>query len=725
MSLYAATIALSAFLLFLIQPIIARQILPWFGGSAAVWTTCLVFFQLLLLFGYAYSDWIIRRLPRKRQARLHTILLVTSLAWLPIAVPEALKPVDASLPAGRILMMLATTIGLPYLMLATTGPLIQAWFARRYQGARVYRLYALSNIASMAALIAYPPLIEPNASGHAQTIGWSIGYALFVGLAIAAAWSGRREGLDAPGPASLPTTSLSASSQPTPPLVTAPSAHTSLATSPVTAASTATPLTGPSPTPTPAVAAEPSAADLRLWLVLSALGSVMLLAITTHITQNIASIPFLWVLPLAIYLLTFILCFDGTGWYWRRTYSLLAALFTFLLLAGLSFRLAGDTVERGILNLEFAVPLYATGLFVCCMYLHGELVARKPAPEHLTTFYLMVSLGGAIGGLLIGVVAPVLASWYWELPIALVVIASLIALLSRDWTLRAIGLLAAFGCAALLFDYVRHIRGDAVVLSRNFYGTLRVNETTGADGQPLRRSLLHGVILHGDQYFDGDARRQPTTYYGRQSGIGRTLETLHRSDVPLRVAMVGAGTGTLTTYGRPDDVFRLYELNPAVFALADRWFTYLQDSPAHIERVTGDARLMMEREADQRFDVLAIDAFSSDAIPIHLITREALALYRRHLSARGTVLFHVSNRYLDLTGIVARLAADAGMTAVQFSDSPTDDARTYHTDWIAVTGNAEVSQRLVEAGGKVMGAAAAAAAPLWTDDHHNLFEVLY
>ena len=713
MSLYAATIALSAFLLFLIQPIIARQILPWFGGSAAVWTTCLVFFQLMLLFGYAYSDWIIRRLPRKRQARVHTILLLTSLAWLPIAVPEALKPVDASLPAGRILAMLGTTIGLPYLMLATTGPLIQAWFAQRYQGARVYRLYALSNIASMTALIAYPPLIEPNASGHWQTLGWSIGYALFVALAIAAAWAGRREDLDRAGPPQRSDTSTAASTLPASPTP----ASTIAASTATTPTSTASPISA-------AASPEPTAAEMRLWLLLSALGSVLLLSITTHITQNIASIPFLWVLPLAIYLLSFILCFDGTGWYWRRTYTVLTALFSFILLVGLSFRYGGGTVERGILSLELAVPLYAAGLFICCMYLHGELVARKPAPEHLTTFYLMVSLGGALGGLLIGVVAPLVASWYWELPIALVVIASLIALLARSWPLRAIGLLAAFGCAVLLYDYVHHIRGDAVALSRNFYGTLRVNQTLGTDGQPLRRSLLHGVILHGDQYFDGDSRRQPTTYYGRQSGIGITLDTLHQLGAPVRVGMVGLGTGTLTSYGEAGDSFRLYELNPAVFDIADQWFTYLKDSPASIERVIGDARLKMEREPDQGFDVLAIDAFSSDAIPIHLITKEALAVYRRHLSARGVVLFHVSNRYLDLTGVAARLAADAGMTAIHFIDSAVDSPRTYHTDWIAVTSDEDVARRLVAAGGHLMAPADSASAPLWTDDHHNLFEVL-
>ena len=313
MSLYAATIALSAFLLFLIQPIIARQILPWFGGSAAVWTTCLVFFQVLLLVGYTYSDWISRRLPLKRQARVHAVLLVTSLAWLPIAVPEALKPVDASQPIGRILMMLAMTIGLPYLMLATTGPLIQAWFARRYRAAQVYRLYALSNIASMAALVGYPPLIEPNAGGHLQTLGWSIGYALFVGLAIATAWSGLRAQAGSTG--------------------FGPDAGSE--SPPVTAA----------PIPPPD---EPDARMQALWLLLSALGSVLLLSITTHITQNIASIPFLWVLPLAIYLLTFILCFDGSGWYWRWVYPLLAAAFAVTLIIGLSFRYHGGAKRSGI-----------------------------------------------------------------------------------------------------------------------------------------------------------------------------------------------------------------------------------------------------------------------------------------------------------------------------------------------------------------------------------------
>jgi hypothetical protein len=459
-----------------------------------------------------------------------------------------------------------------------------------------------------------------------------------------------------------------------------------------------------------------------MWLVLAALGSVLLLSVTSHITQNVASIPFLWVLPLSIYLLSFILCFDGTGWYRRSAYGVLAALLAVVMLAGLSFRPDGWWVERLVMNIETAVPLYAFGLFVTCMFVHGELVARKPAPAHLTRFYLMVSLGGAIGGLLVGIVAPLASNWYWELPLGLVMIASLVALVTPGWV-RAIGLLAAFGCAALLVDYVRYIREDTVALTRNFYGTLRISESTNPDGTPMRRRLLHGSILHGDQYFNGDARREPTTYYGTHSGIGVTIDRLLAAGQPLRIGMIGVGTGTLTAYGRSGDIFRLYELNPTVFEVADRWFSYIKDSPATIEKVTGDARLVMEREPDQQFDVLAVDAFSSDSIPVHLLTREAVAVYKRHLSKRGVVLFHISNRYLDLAGVVARLAADSGLTALHFIDEPPEGSRSFRTDWIALTADPATVTLLKDADGEVM-ESDPAVDPLWTDDHHNLFEVL-
>jgi hypothetical protein len=713
MLLHAATIALSAFLLFLVQPIVARQILPWFGGSAAVWTTCMVFFQLALLAGYFYSDVVIRKLAPRGQAIVHTVLLIASLAFLPITVSEAMKPTDASQPVGRILLLLTLTIGLPYLMLATTGPLVQAWFTRQFRSARVYRLYALSNLASMVALLGYPPLIEPNASGRMQSIGWSAGYAVFALLAIAAAWSGVRRGAVSGEIAAVDAHAEGIAAPPTADAAAAKGAAAMRAAHDAAAA----PI-GLRADPS----APPSTLEQGLWLLLAALGSTMLLAVTTHITQNVASIPFLWVLPLSIYLVTFILCFDGTGWYWRPQYMALAAIATVAMLGGLSFRPEGFGVERAILHIEHAVPVYAFGLFVLCMFVHGELVARKPAPAHLTRFYLMVSLGGAMGGLAVGIAAPLAFDYYWELPLALTIVALLIAVLARGG-LRWAGAAATLACALLFADYLHWIRGDVLELSRNFYGTLRVTGAADGDESPsASRRLLHGVILHGEQYMAPQARGVGTTYYGPTSGIGRTIEAAREAG-PMRVGVIGLGVGTLATYGREGDVYRLYELNPVVLDVAERRFTYLKDSRAKLEPALGDARLVLEREAPQRFDVLAVDAFSSDSIPVHLLTREALAVYRRHLSGRGTVVFHITNRYLDLSGVVNQLATEAGMQAVRFSDEPPQEAVQYRSDWIAVTADAEFAKVLWAAGGVPMPPSTQTRRP-WTDDHHNLFEVL-
>ncbi len=719
-ALFAATIALSAFLLFLVQPIIARQILPWFGGSAAVWTTCMVFFQLALLAGYLYSDLAARRVPPRRQATLHVALLVASLACLPIVADVAFKPQDAEAPIARILLLLAATIGLPYVMLATTGPLVQAWFARRFRGAHVYRLYALSNIASMLALLAYPPLIEPLAGTQAQAVGWSAGYALFVLLALASTWAALR------GPRMAPADAHAgeAGGAGTPASAGAGIPAAAGTGADAAAAASYTAAAGAAPRhPDDAPSAPRRHAT---WFALAALGTALLLSVTTHIGQNVASVPFLWLLPLSLYLLTFILCFDGAGWY-RRSWMLpLGMLLLTAMVAALQWRIDWTTLrpQRGLLPLWEALPLYTAGLFVLCMICHGELVARKPGHRQLTAFYLMVSAGGAAGGLCVGIAAPLLLSWYWEFPAALLLVAAMAALLSRG-ALRWVAVAALCAGVAGLTDHVHGIRADTIELTRNFYGAMRVKASGPANDPNAVLRLMHGVINHGEQYRVEAHRRRPTTYYGEASGIGRAIAATRAPDdaTPQRIGLVGLGVGTLASYGRTGDTVRIYELDPQVDRLARTRFDFLRDSAATIETRLGDARLVLEGEAPAGFDVLAIDAFSGDSIPVHLITREAMRTYRRHVKERGVIAFHISNRYLDLSAVVRGLADEIGWHALRVIHDPGRGSPLYRSDWVLVSADPGFAERL-KAGGPAEEIAARADLRPWTDDYNNLFQVL-
>ncbi len=670
MTLYALTIFASAFLLFLVQPLIAKQILAWFGGSAAVWTTCLVFFQVLLLCGYAYSDWVIRKLRPGRQALLHIALLAVSLAFLPIVPNAAWKPVGTEDPGWRILGLLSATIGLPYFLLSTTGPLVQAWFARAFPAGTVYRLFALSNFASLLALVSYPFAIEPWITTRQQTYGWSIGYVLFALCCATAAAASARSARHA------------ALSDPT---VEAPDA------------------------------AAPRTSDYVRWLVLSAMGSFMLLAVTNHITHDVASVPFLWILPLTVYLVTFILCFEGRSWYQRRIF-----LLPLLVLVGaMAWALHA---EHGIMEIKQAVPLFTAGLFVCCMFFHGELAGMKPAPRHLTAFYLMVSLGGALGGVLVGVVAPRVFPTYYEFGVGLVFTLLLAAWLTRR--MRVIVPALALAVAAFtgyhIFLYVEQLSEDARVLTRNFYGTLRVRDTGTPSEPDAVRRLTHGVIMHGEQYLAPARSREATTYYGTTSGIGRLLTLLQSR--PLRVGVVGLGAGTLATYGKHGDVYRFYELTPQVIRIAQSEFTFLSQSAARIETVLGDARLNLEREPPEHYDVLAIDAFSSDSIPVHLITREAMAVYLRHVVPSGVIAFHVTNRFLQLAPVVQEIANSYNLkTALVADEAETSDLA--RTDWVLVTRDRTMLQAdsIAKATEPIE---PIAGLQVWTDDFNNLFRIL-
>ena len=678
MLLYAATIFLSAFLLFLVQPVVAKQILPWFGGSAAVWTTCLVFFQTTLLAGYAYSDLVVRRLAPRALMRVHTGLLLVSLAVLPIIPGIHWKPAGAENPSWLILGMLAATIGLPYFLLSTTSPLVQAWFARTHPGRSPYRLFALSNLASMLALIGYPFLLEPWAPTRSQALGWSAGYALFVALCAAAGWSSLRH-------------------QAAPEIVT-PAGD------------------GVAPPGERHDEEPPSAPRQALWCALAATGSLLLLAVSNHITQNIAAVPLLWIAPLAIYLLTFILCFDGKGWYRREMFlAMLAAG-----LAVMAWTLADPKLTH---DLAIQIGVFCGGLFLACMFCHGELVRLKPAPTFLTRFYLMVSLGGAIGSVLVGIVAPLVLPAYFELEGGLVIAALLLLWQVRRGhvvfrVLAVAALLGTVGCAAWS---VREFYEDTIVATRNFYGVLRVKKL-GHNDANYRRSLIHGTILHGTQYLAPGMNRQPTTYYTPTSGIGRALEGLHPSTTPLKVGVVGLGAGTLATYWAKGDVFRFYEINPDVLKIAQRDFTFLKDSEATIEVPLGDARLSLERESNQNFDVLAIDAFSSDAIPVHLITSEALGIYKRHMKPGGVIAFHVTNRFLNLIPVVEALARVHGLHIIHVADEA-EDTGASRSDWLLLSDQRESLERpdLAEAATEV---AVRKDWRLWTDDFNNLVQVL-
>lgn len=673
MPIFAITIFLSAFLLFQVQPIVAKMILPWFGGSSSVWSTCMVFFQVELLLGYAYVHWLHIKLSAKAQSLLHGSLLLASLLTLPVIANPAWRDAAQADPGLTILLVLLATVGAPYLLLSTTGPLMQGWYARSFAAAsttaRAYRLYALSNLASMLALLSYPVLVEPFLAVGAQAQLWSTGYAVFVASCLATtiyAWR-RIE------PASTQT---------------------------------AVPL---------AAAPHPGWRECLLWVGLAAAPSILLLAITRHMTQDVAPVPFLWVLPLSIYLLSFILCFDAPRYYLRRGF--LAAL-------PLAF-VAVDVVLNGGIGVELMIVMLSVALFVFCMVCHGELVRRKPKVKHLTLFYLMLSIGGALGGMLVGLVAPALFTGYFELPIGLFLCAGLTLLvLWRElrplW--RVLLLLALLGYGWRLADIsLDTVQGYRRVV-RNFYSQLRIEDSADDKLGPMR-SMIHGRIKHGEQFLAAPYRKTPTAYYCEKSGIGLALRSLQQAQA-LKIGVVGLGAGTMAAYGRAGDEMRFYEINDQVLDLARSEFSFLSDSPASITHVLGDGRLMLEREPSQQFDLLALDAFSGDSIPTHLLTLEAIKSYLGHLKPDGMLAVHITNRYLDLSPVMAAAAQAFGKTALRYELDPDDkDDYCRHSIWVLLMSpeRAAALPPALREGSKLLPRPGFTP---WTDSFSNLLSIL-
>ena len=686
MILYALTILVSAFLLFQVQPVIAKIILPWFGGSAAVWTTCLLFFQLVLLLGYLYSHAAIRYLKPRAQMLLHAVLLAAGVAALPIYPNVSWKPAGGSDPTMEILGLLAVTVGLPYFLLSTTGPLLQAWYARRYQGAMPYRLYALSNAGSMLALITYPVLFEPSFTTHQQSGMWSWSFGVFAALcAFTALVSGR----GGQGGETTEAAVLAAGWQ---------------------------------------AKACPTAKTYVMWLLLPAMTSVMLLAITNHLSQNVAAIPFLWVLPLTIYLLTFILCFEGEGWYRRNPYLQLLAV----ALGSVTYAVSIDMT--GSVPIKIMLPLFAMGLYTFCMVCHGELARLKPDPKYLTHFYLMMAAGGALGGLLVGLMAPHFLNALYEVPVSLVACAALVSYVLRQdaelkWIRRWPGVVVSVALTLTLAGFVgwqiKQMVSGSRVLVRNFYGGLKVRDTGAPGSLWATRTLTNGTINHGEEYLHIARRDLATTYYGPNTGIGIAIREKQKAGA-VRIGVIGLGTGTTAAYGRLGDYIRYYEINPLVLELAKKEFFFLADCKGKLDVAMGDARLSLERELQeghaQNFDVLAVDAFSSDSIPVHLLTKEAMELYFRHLRPDGILAVHISNRYLDLQPVLEG-EANATQKIARLVDTEEDDTQdVFGATWVLITSPATGFTGEILSSSTVLDSKRTVR--LWTDEYSNLFQIL-
>lgn len=683
---FALTIFTGAFLLFLVQPLIGKYILPWFGGTPGVWTTCMLFFQLVLLGGYAYAHFVSRWLKPRQQAVVHLVLLVAAVAVLPITPADHWKPQSVDSPIGHILLLLGASIGLPYFVLSTTGPLMQAWFARLHPDRSPYRLYALSNIGSLLALLGFPFLFEPVLARKVQADYWGWGLVVYALSAAWCVWLLWKRGVADELPAQGTTL---AEEEPV---------------------------------------AMPSLRQKFLWLALPACASALLLATTNKLCQDVAVIPFLWVLPLSLYLLTFILCFDAQQWYWRPLF-LPAMLGCF---GWLIYVLA----NINSIGIGWQVAAFCLTLFVSCMVCHGELYALKPHPRWLTGFYLMISLGGAVGGFLVAVVAPHVFDTYAELAWSCGACAVLVWLVCLPnwrvpdfqwWRFHAwlAGSLPALAIC-LAFYIQSHERDNLIESTRNFYGAMSVLQY--GDDTPGSRYLLlqHGRITHGFQLTAPEHRRRITSYYGEKSGVALAILNFPRKE--KRIGVVGLGTGTLAAFGQKGDYVRIYEINTEVKRLATSRFTFVNDTitnGATVDIIMGDARLSMEREQPQKFDVLALDAFSSDAIPVHLLTKEAVQIYQKHLAPDGVLAVHISNRYLNLEPVVANLAKEFGYATVTVEDSNTaEEWWIYTSTWVLLSKNKPVIEAIASVSTPEAKEQSHKPVPLWTDDYASLIPIM-
>ena len=691
---YAVCIFLSALLLFQIQPIISKTLLPWFGGTPAVWSSAMLFFQIALTGGYAYSNWLIQKLNPKKQTILHLALMGLSVCLMiylgtiwpsPVTPSASWKSITGPGPFLYIFFLLTISVGLPFFVLSTNSPLMQAWFSQKNPGRSPYWLYALSNIGSILGLIAYPILIEPVLTLSWQGWIWTGVYILFVIIA----------GFNA--------------------ILTLRTAQK--------------PLT---------VAVDPVISERQitkpkhqlLWILLSACASVMVLAVTSQITQEVAVIPFLWVLPLTIYLFSFVLAFSSRRWYQRGFFTILLLLAT----AGWLY-----LIFNPLTNFIIQIFIYNFLLFAAAMICNGELYALRPQAASLTHFYLMGSIGGAIGGLFVNLVAPLIFRGYFEFYFGMALVWILLAVLSYQpggsRSSFLYGALVAAGATAITIFMVFLVTNSASgnkFIQRNFYGVVRVKQIEIEKNHTQANVLVHGSTNHGFQFLDPVLKETPTSYYSHDSGVGLAILNNPHYGAGMRVGVLGLGVGTLAACGQPGDYYRFYEINPVMVDLANGqsgFFSYIKDSHSSIDIVVGDARISLEKELSQglqnKFDMLVLDTFSSDSIPVHLVTIQAFDIYLKNLAPDGLIAANISNRAIDLRPVFWQLAKSYNLNmAIIQNPAESVNPAANQSMWILLTRNPKLLS---------VPALASKSIPLdgfrtdirpWTDDYSNLIQLI-
>ena len=694
MTLYAICIFLSAFLLFQIQPILSKALLPWFGGGSSVWSSSMVFYQIVLTGGYAYANWLVMNKRKNKPTRIHLILVALSVIllaayWIlwdsPITPSAIWKPVTLTQPFFQILLLLTISAGLPLFVLSANSPLMQAWSLRINRSGSPYWMYSLSNAGSILGLLLYPIVVEPLLSRPWQERIWSGGYLIFAGLVVINALRIQRSA--------------------SPNMVGGKVLHAP-------------------------VQEKKDPNRSLLWVLLSALGALMLLAVTNTLTQEVAATPFLWVLPMTIYLLTFVLAFARRQIYRRGFFVILLFVATELWFLNTLLPTTNYLLE---------IILYCTLLFAAAMVCHGELYASRPSETHLTRFYLMVSIGGALGGFFVSYLAPLIFRDYWELYLGIAAIWILLALISRTKpgkgakinVLPVVGGITALIVCVHFGLLIYYTLTESAYTDRNFFGVVQVRYVDTGSLQQNANVLVDGATVHGMQFVDPAVRDIPTTYYSRDSGIELAIDN-HPHQGNLRVGILGLGAGTLAAYGQPGDLYRFYEINPVIVDLAngkDGYFSFLKDSRAEIEIIPGDARISLEAETRagkvNNYDILVLDAFSSDSVPVHLVTREAFEIYLQNLAPDGVIAVHITNVRLDLRPVFWELAQQYQMGfAVIENPAAADRPDVFSSTWVLLARDPGLLEAPALAARTTQSFNFRRDIRLWTDQYSNPFQLI-